>query len=80
MILDSGAILDQLRRVLAEDFDIEPERVQERAHLYDDLDLDSIDAVDLIDRLREITGKPIAADQFREARTVEDVIAIVRRL
>lgn len=41
-------IFDELKRVLVETFEINPENVVPEAKLYDDLDLDSIDAVDLL--------------------------------
>ena len=41
-------IFDELKRVLVETFEIHPENVVPEAKLYDDLDLDSIDAVDLL--------------------------------
>ena len=46
----------------------------------DDLDIDSIDAVDLVARLRSITGKKIDPEMFKAARTVEDVVEAVFRL
>ena len=52
-------ILEQLREIFEELFEIEPEKVQLQANLYTDLDIDSIDAVDLVVRLKEITGKKI---------------------
>ena len=50
------------------------------AHLYQDLDLDSIDAVDLVVKLREITGKKIEPDAFKQVRTVQDVVNEVEKL
>jgi hypothetical protein len=47
--------LVRLRKVLAEEFEIDPEAVVADANLYEDLDIDSIDAIDLIVRLKETT-------------------------
>lgn len=47
---------------------------------YQDLDLDSIDAVDLVVKLREITGKKIEPDAFKQVRTVQDVVNEVEKL
>jgi acyl carrier protein len=63
-----------LKNVLIEDFEIEDADISEDANLYTDLDLDSIDAIDLVVKLREITGKKIEADSFKKVRTVNDVI------
>jgi acyl carrier protein len=55
-------------------FDIPSERITRDARLFEDLDLDSIDAVDLIVRLQEYTGKKIAPAEFKTVRTVGDVV------
>ena len=73
-------IFDQLRKVLHELFEIEPSQVTLEAHLYNDLEIDSIDTIDLILRLKELTGRKIQPDQFRHVRTVGDVVAAVREL
>lgn len=70
-------ILEQLRAALVELFEIEPERVTPAARLNDDLEIDSIDAVDLLDRLRRQTGRKIPADDFRSVRTVGDLVDAV---
>lgn len=73
-------ILARLREVLSDTFEIDPARVTPRADLYKDLDLDSIDAVDLAIKLQEMTGKRIRPEEFKSVRTVADVLAAVDRL
>ena len=73
-------ILSRLRELLADTFEIDPSRVTPEADLYRDLDLDSIDAVDLANKLQEMTGKRIKPDEFRSVRTVNDVMVAVDRL
>jgi len=73
-------ILVRLKDILAEEFEIDPARVSAEANLFTDLDLDSIDAVDLAIKLQEYTGKRIKPDEFKTVRTVGDVIVNVRRL
>lgn len=67
-------VYQQLEQILTEDFEIDAEEIKLDANLYQDLDLDSIDAVDLVVKLREITGKKISPDAFKAVRTVEDVV------
>jgi len=69
-----------LRDALVELFELEPERISLEANLYQDLEIDSIDAVDLIDHIKRQTGKKIAAEEFRSVRTVGDVVEAVFRL
>ncbi len=67
-------IFNTLRDALVELFEIERERVTPQANLYTDLEIDSIDAIDLIDHVRRQTGRKLDANDFRTVRTVEDVV------
>ena len=60
-------------------FEIEPERITPETNLYQDLEIDSIDAIDLIDHIKRETGRKLKADDFRNVRTVEDVVQAVLR-
>ncbi|AHG39097.1 acyl carrier protein [Pseudomonas syringae CC1557] len=73
-------IFEILRTAMVELFELEPERVTLEANLYQDLEIDSIDAVDLIDHIKRQTGKKIAAEAFKSVRTVNDVVEAVYRL
>lgn len=73
-------ILEKLRAILANAFEIDPARVTPATHLFEELDLDSIDAVDLAINLQEMTGKRIKPDDFKSVRTVGDVIVTVHTL
>lgn len=73
-------IFATLRDALVELFELEPERVTLAANLYEDLEIDSIDAVDLIDHIKRQTGRKIAAEEFKAVRTVGDVVEAVHRL
>lgn len=73
-------IYNTLRDALVELFELEHEQISLEANLYEDLEIDSIDAVDLIDHLKRQTGKKIAAEEFKSVRTVGDVVEAVYRL
>lgn len=73
-------VYTRLQRILEDDFEIDSSDIAMEANLYQDLDLDSIDAVDLVVKLREITGKKISPDAFKAVRTVEDVVNEVYKL
>ena len=78
--MDTQEILTQLRDILFDAFEIDPQKVQMQAHLFTDLDLDSIDAVDLAIKVQELTGKRIKPDEFKNVRTVQDVIEMIQQL
>lgn len=69
-----------LTDILVEEFEIGQDDISLEANLYQDLDLDSIDAVDLVVKLREITGQKIDPEAFKQVRTVEDVVNEVSKL
>lgn len=73
-------IYEKLREVLVELFEIDPAKISMQANLYTDLDIDSIDAVDLVIKLKEITGKKIQAEEFKQVRTVNDVVETLNNL
>ncbi|WP_434626430.1 acyl carrier protein [Pseudomonas sp. Z1-14] len=73
-------IFNILRAALVELFELDPDHVTLEANLYQDLEIDSIDAVDLIDHIKRQTGKKIAAEEFKSVRTVNDVVEAVYRL
>ncbi len=78
--MNDDQILDSLKSIFEESFEISPERVVPGAHLFEELDLDSIDAVDLAIKLQPMTGKRIKPEDFKTVRTVGDVIKTVKQL
>jgi acyl carrier protein len=78
--LTEDEILERIRAIFHENFGIEPARVVPDANLYEELDLDSIDAVDLAIKLQEMTGRRIKPEEFKAVRTVGDVISAVESL
>lgn len=73
-------ILAHIKQIFVENFDIEDGDIVSAAKLYDDLDIDSIDAVDLMVALKKKTGKKLNPDAFKQVRTVGDVVEAVHAL
>ncbi|MGD1879209.1 MAG: acyl carrier protein [Kiloniellaceae bacterium] len=73
--ISKESIFKQLRQILVEQFELDEASVTLEASLYDDLDIDSIDAVDLMVELKELTGKRLDPEAFKKVRTVDDVVA-----
>lgn len=74
------SILVYLKSTMSELFEVAQDDVVLEARLYEDLDIDSIDAVDLIVKLKELTDKKIQPYKFRNVRTVGDVVEAVYEL
>ncbi len=67
-------VYDKVVEILADLFEIERDEISPQAQLYEDLDIDSIDAVDLLVELKNFTGKKMAPEDFKSVRTVTDVV------
>lgn len=73
-------ILNAIRHLLVEMFELDEEAIIPEARLKEDLDFDSIDAVDMVVKLKELTGKAVKPEDFKTARTVGDVVDVVDRM
>lgn len=73
-------IYSTLKDVLVELFEIAPAKITREASLYQELDIDSIDAIDLVLKLKEVTGKKINAEEFKHVRTVDDIVKTLHTL
>ena len=60
--------------ILHEMFELDKASITPQADLYTDLDIDSIDAVDIAVKLKQLTGKRLQPEVFKSVRTVEDVV------
>ena len=73
-------IFEKLKTILTDDFEIAPEKLTLDANLFEDLELDSIDAVDLAVKLQEFTEKKISPENFKQIKTVNDVVLAIEEL
>ena len=74
-------IYDALGDMLVNDFEVEREDVRWDGRLYEDYDIDSIDAVDMIVQLRPFIGdKRLTPEDFKSVRTLGDVVTAVARI
>jgi acyl carrier protein len=70
----------KLKEVLIKEFELEDVAITPEANLIADLDLDSIDAVDLIVKMKPyVTGK-IEPEMFKSVKTVQDVVEVLHPL
>ena len=74
---DKNAIFEHVATTLAELFDLDRAVITMESNLGDDLDIDSIDAIDLIVELKKFVGKKISPEDFKSVRTVADVVNAV---
>ncbi len=80
MTLSKDEIFVQLRDVLVASFQLDPAQITLESHLFTDLDLDSIDAVELAIQLQDLAGRRVKAEEFKGVRTVQDVVETVHQM
>jgi len=73
-------IYKKIVSVFEELFEMDPATIKPESKLYEDLDIDSIDAVDLVIELRKMTKIKIQPDDFKSVRTVQDIVDQVDKL
>ncbi|MES2048372.1 MAG: acyl carrier protein [Pseudomonadota bacterium] len=66
--------------LLAEMFELDKSKITLQSNLYSDLDIDSIDAVDLAVKLKQMTGKRLQPEVFKTIRTINDVVEALTNL
>ncbi|MGY3857463.1 MULTISPECIES: acyl carrier protein [Aeromonas] len=78
--MNRDEIFAKVKATLVELFEVDEAAVTPEAQLYQDLELDSIDAIDLVVHLQKLTGKKIKPEEFKSVRSVADVVEAVERL
>lgn len=73
-------IFKQVQSALVQLFELSPEQIKPESKLFEELDLDSIDAVDLVVHLQKKIGKKVDPETFKSVRTVQDVVDAVDNL
>jgi len=77
---EQETIYQEVSALLIKLFELDPKDITPQARLYEDLDLDSIDAVDMVVNLQKKTGHKIKPETFKAVRTVQDIVDVVEQL
>ena len=72
-------IFARVTELISESFGLQPSQIRPESHLIRELDLDSIDAIDMAARLQELTGRRVPEDALKAIRTISDVVELVHR-
>ena len=73
-------IFNELKTILVDDLEIPEAEIKESSNLFTDLDLDSIDAVDIAVRMQRYTDKKLPPEEFKKIQTIDDVVNAVWNL
>ena len=70
-------IFEEIKNILVEEMEINEDSITLESNLFEDLDLDSIDAVDIAVRMQKFTDKKLPPEEFKKIRTINDVVDAV---
>lgn len=73
-------LFGHIKDVLIEEFECDESAIVPEARFFEDLDLDSIDAVDLVVRLREMHDIEMTSEDFKSIRTIGDLVDVLERI
>ena len=73
-------IYKTVKDILVQDFECDESALVPEVKLFEDLDLDSIDAVDLVVRLQKIINKKVNPEDFKQIRTLQDVVMVIEKI
>lgn len=73
-------IYNRVVEIMVELFELDSATITPESQLYDELDIDSIDAVDLLVELKNYTGRKVAPEDFKSVRTVADIVDSVHEV
>ncbi|ACX90258.1 acyl carrier protein [Pectobacterium parmentieri] len=78
--MDKNEIYQEITGLLVKLFELDADEIKPESRLYEDLELDSIDAVDMVVHLQKRIGRKISPEIFKSVRTVQDVVDAVENL
>ena len=75
--MNRDTIFAEIKKIFVETFELDEADIKLEATLMEDLDLDSIDAIDMVVRLQDFTGTRVPEEELKKLRTVEDIVDLV---
>jgi acyl carrier protein len=75
--MTNDEIFTRVRELLAKRFNLDPARIVPEARLFQDLDLDSIDAIDMVVEMQMVMGWRLPEESLRSIRTIADVVTTI---
>tara|TARA_R110000823_G_scaffold171736_9_gene304184 strand:- start:23894 stop:24160 length:267 start_codon:yes stop_codon:yes gene_type:complete len=79
-VQSKDSIYNHLATVLVQLFEIDSDAVRPDARLEEDLDIDSIDAIDIAVEMQALTERKIQPEEFKDISTVQDIVDAVYNL
>jgi acyl carrier protein len=77
--MEKDEVFNRISDYLVTQFEIPPGKIIPQAHLFKDLEMDSIDALDWFSAMESEIGLPIIEEELKQIRTIQDVVDYVVR-
>jgi acyl carrier protein len=78
--MEQSEVIKRVNATLSDGFEIPPEKLRPDASLFEELGLDSLDAIDMLVYLEENFDVKVQGEIFKQVRTLEDVYRVVGEL
>ena len=78
--MEKADVIEKINHTFIENFEIEPERLTKDSKLFEDLELDSLDAGDMIVHMEQNLGIKVDIQKFSTVRTLQDVYEMAYEL
>ncbi|MBD0967350.1 MULTISPECIES: acyl carrier protein [Lactobacillus] len=71
-------IFNKIKDMIADNFDVDKDKITEDTNFMDDLDADSIDLVEFILQLEDEFGAEIPDDEAEKIKTIGDAVSYIK--
>ena len=78
--MDRATLEKEINEVMVEGFELDPSQLTANAKIVDDLELDSLDAIDMLVFLEDKIKIKVDAETFRSVQTLGDVYNVVEKI
>jgi acyl carrier protein len=78
--MEKQTLINEINQVMIEGFELEPSQLKPEAKIIEDLELDSLDAIDMLVFLEEKIKVKVDAETFRTVKTLDDVYTVVEKM
>ncbi len=75
---DTALVHQKVNAIMVSLFEIEPEAIKPESSIFEDLGLDSLDAIDLVIKFQEVFGIKPQSEEVQKIRTMNDVYDLVQ--
>lgn len=77
--MTADEIFSQVKEVLVKNFELRPDQITLDSNIVTDLDLDSIDAIDMLSSLQRTLNCRLTPEDFNTVKTIKDIVDVIQK-